>query len=528
MGKGSTGGDGVAPPSPGQAETWDSSAGRGGGRVGVIDIGSNSIRLVIFEGRARVPVPVFNEKVICALGKGLAQSGRLSEEGKALALESLIRFSRLAEAMAVTELMLVATAAVRDAGDGAAFAETLACEAGYPVRILSGEEEAMLAAFGVIVGIPAAEGLVGDLGGGSLELIEVGDGSIGRSVTLPLGPLRILDACGDDRGAAERLIDECLAAVPWLDESASKGFYAVGGAWRNIARLHMQQSNYPLHVIQNYSMPAPVAIEFAQVIAQQGKGSLARMPAISRRRIETLPAAALTLAGLLRRATPMSVVYSSFGLREGLLYEGLNAYERGRDPLLLTAEGLARREGRFPQLGASLYDWLAAVYLDVRGLEGRLVAAACHLADIAWRDHPDYRARQAINRLLFLPYAGLDHPGRAFLALVAYVRYGGSIVDDEAAEARVLLSAVARHEARLLGLGIRLACSVCGGAIQILERSRLTILGERLCLSLPPDGSLPPGSTLTRRLEVLAEALGLDGSQVVLEEAGRTGLSGLQ
>lgn len=512
----------VREPSGSAARSFSAASGNGqsrfGRRIAVVDIGSNSIRLVVFDRPGRVPVPVFNERVICGLGSGLARSGRLSVEGKASAEQTLVRFARLAEAMQVAQVVFLATAAVRDAEDGASFVDKVEALCGYPIRVLDGEQEATLAAYGVLVGIPQADGLAGDLGGGSLELIELNKGQLGRRVTLPLGPLRLMDASGSDRRKAAIMVKDALLAVPWLDELGGRNFYAVGGAWRNLARVHMQQNDYPLHVIQHYSVGSADAIQLSGVIAQQGKRSLSKTSAVSRRRVETLPFAALALTGVLQRLDPMAVVFSAFGLREGLLYEGLSGRERNKDPLMLTAEELAKREGRFPNLGKALQEWLTPVYVEVRGLERRLVAAACHLGDISWREHPDYRARQALSRLLYHPYAGLDHPGRAFLALTAYLRYGGNMDDSFAADARALLSAVARHEARLLGLGIRLAYSVCGGAPPVLARTKLTIVGRRLRLRLPEDGSLPPGGALSRRHNALAEALGLEGTQVVFEE----------
>ncbi|MEQ8650851.1 MAG: Ppx/GppA family phosphatase [Kiloniellales bacterium] len=519
------------PGGPTGSSTQPSSAGSGNGsgrygrRIAVVDIGSNSIRLVVFDRPGRVPLPVFNERVICGLGKGLAQSGRLSAEGKASALPTLLRFARLAEAMQVAEVVLLATAAVRDAEDGPAFVEEAESHCGYPIRILDGEQEAILAAYGVLVGIPQADGFAGDLGGGSLELIELNQGQLGRRVTLPLGPLRLMDSSEGDRSKARALVRKALGEVPWLDEMAGRNFYAVGGAWRNMARVHMQQIAYPLHVIQHYAIGTDAAVELSGVIAQQGKRSLSKTSAVSRRRVETLPFAAIALAGVLQRTRPMQVVFSSFGLREGLLYEGLSSRERSKDPLLLIAEDFAKREARFPNLGKALLDWLTPVYIEVRGLERRLVAAACHLGDVAWREHPDYRAPQALSRLLYYPYAGLDHPGRAFLGLAAYLRYGGNMEDDDAAGARALLSAVARHEARLLGLGIRLAYSVCGGAPPVLARTKLTIVGRRLRLRLPEDGSLPPGGALSRRHEALAQAMGLEGTQLVFDEDEGTRLT---
>ncbi|GAB5470820.1 MAG: exopolyphosphatase [Rhodospirillales bacterium] len=480
----------------------------------MVDIGSNSIRLVVFDRPGRVPVPVFNERVICGLGRGLSASGMLSEEGVALARPNLLRFARLAEAMEVADLVFLATAAVREAKNGPEFVESVEALCGYPVRVLDGAQEATLAAYGVLVGAPGAAGLAGDLGGGSLELIELNAGQLGRRVTLPLGPLRLMDASGGDRDVAAKLVAKALAEVPWLATATGRDFHAVGGAWRNLARVHMEQGDYPLHVIQAYTLSLDAADELSAVIAQQGRRSLSKMPSVSRRRVETLPFAAITLIGVLRAVSPKAVVFSAYGLREGLLYERLSRAERAKDPLLITAEGIARREGRFPDLGKALLVWLAPLYLEQRGLEQRLVAAACHLADVAWREHPDYRARQALNRLLYYPYAGLDHPGRAFLSLAAYQRYGGNVDDALAAPARSLLPDEDRRDAQLLGLGLRLAYSVCGGAPPVLAKTSLTLKDQTLLLNLPADGSLPEGDVLQRRLTALGQALGLSETLV--------------
>ncbi|MEO1192172.1 MAG: Ppx/GppA family phosphatase [Pseudomonadota bacterium] len=484
------------------------------GRIAVVDIGSNSIRLVVFDRLSRVPVPVFNERVICGLGKGLAATGRVSEEGVALALPNLLRFARLAQAMEVADLVLLATAAVRDAANGADFVTAVEKTCGAAVRVLDGAQEATLAAYGVLVGAPKANGLAGDLGGGSLELIELNQGRLGRRVTVPLGPLRLMDASDSDRERAAEIVTETLATVPWLGPNTGGDFHAVGGAWRNLARVHMEQGNYPLHVIQGYTLDAQSALDVAAVIAQQGRRSLAKMNAVSRRRVETLPFAAITLCGLLRMLQPDRIVFSAFGLREGLLYERLSRGERAKDPLLVTAEEISRREGRFPHLGDALLTWCRSIFLEQRKLEPRLLAAACHLADVAWREHPDYRARQALNRLLYYPYAGLDHPGRAFLALSAYQRYGSSGDDELAAPARSLLTPVQQQEAKLLGLALRLAISVCGGAAPILERTSLEADGGTLRLTLPADGELPPGDALQRRLTALAQAMNLAGTEI--------------
>jgi exopolyphosphatase/guanosine-5'-triphosphate,3'-diphosphate pyrophosphatase len=478
------------------------------GRIGVIDIGSNSIRLVVFDGLSRVPVPLFNERVICGLGKGVGPTGKLNPQGVELALLNLLRFTRLAEAMNVAALDLLATAAVRDAENGREFVAEVERRCGYPVQVLGGDQEAQLSALGVVAGLPEADGAMGDLGGGSLELVELQKGSIGRSVTLPLGPLRLIDLCGDDRAAAAAEVARHLSQLAWLKELRGRSFYAVGGAWRTLARVQMEQNDYPLHVIHGFTLLRSAAAQLATVIGHQGKRSLARLGSVSRRRAEVLPYAALLLGGILDVGQPRDVVFSSFGLREGLLYDRLPESERQQDPLLTAARDFAQRDGRFPDLGEHLERWVAPLLEGEKRLSARLVAATCHLADIAWREHPDYRAVQAYSRLLYHPFVGLDHIDRAFLAFAVFVRYGGNPDDSGTATARTLLSEKLLQQARVLGLALRLAFSLSGGTGAMLARTRLSLANRELLLSLPADGSLPPGEAIERRLKALAEAAG--------------------
>ncbi len=491
-------------------------AARYAGRVGVIDIGSNSIRLVVFDRLSRVPVPLFNERVICALGKGLGQSGQLNPDGVEMALVNLYRFTRLAEAMGVATLDLLATAAVRDAENGREFVAAVEQRCGYPVQVLGGDQEAQLSALGVLAGMPDAVGIMGDLGGGSLELVEVGDGGIGRSVTLPLGPLRLIDATGDDRGKARAEVAKHLAEVAWMREMKGRAFYAVGGAWRALARVHMEHSSYPLHVLHGYTLNRDEAASLAALIGQQGRRAIARIGGVSRRRAEALPYAALLLGGLVEAGQPKEVVFSSFGLREGFLYDRLPAIERSKDPLLLAAVEFAQREGRFPDLGDDLVRWVAPLFPDDKPALARLVEVACHLADVAWREHPDYRAQQALNRLLYHPFVGLGHAERGFLAYTVFVRYGGAPEGAGADLARALITDKNQARARVLGLALRLAFSLSGGTGAMLARARLDWSSGKLTLQVPADGSLPPGEAIERRLKALSEALGAKDSGVAM------------
>ncbi|SDF82327.1 exopolyphosphatase / guanosine-5'-triphosphate,3'-diphosphate pyrophosphatase [Limimonas halophila] len=485
-----------------------------GGRVAVVDIGSNSIRLVVFDRLACAPIPVFNEAVQCGLGRGLDRTGRLNEDGIAAALQNLTRFARLATAMGVARFDLLATAAVRDAENGAAFVAEVerCCQA--RVTVLSGTAEARLSGLGVMAGTPGAAGITGDLGGGSLELVRIADGAIQEITTLPLGPIRLMELAGSSRKAAMAEIDRHLDTVDWLGAHAGETFYPVGGAWRALARVHMEQSDFPLHVIHGYTLPRATAAETARVISQMSSASVSKLKAVPKKRRETMPYAALVLYRVLKRMRPAQVRFSAFGLREGHIFDLLPAAEQARDPLLAAASRLAAEEGRFGDLGPALEAWTRPLVPDETAEEARLRQAACHLADIAWREHPDYRQRQALDRILRLPPLAMDHQERAFLAYTVYIRYGGKRGRPEPQTARQLMTERQIARAEVLGLALRLGITVSGGVGSILEKAALRVHDATIAVALPEDGSVVPGDALHRRLKRLAKATGRKPGEV--------------
>lgn len=477
-------------------------------RAAIVDIGSNSIRLVVFDRVVRAPLLLFNEKVLCGLGRGLDESGRLNESGVESALVNLARFVRLAKAMDVARLDLLATAAVRDATNGPEFVAAVRRRCGVPVRVLSGAEEAKFSALGVVSGIAEADGMMGDLGGGSLELVGLDHGRLGPHVTLPLGPLRVGEAAFGEREQARQLIDSHLETVPWLSDLRGRNFYPVGGAWRSLARIHMDQTGHPLHIIQQYRIDRRQAENLLRVMSRLGRRSLAAISGLPRRRVDTLPFAALLLERLLRIARPEAVIFSAFGLREGYLFHQLPPAQRRRDPLLAAASELSDRDGRFGAMGDILESWTAPLFADESAAEHRLRHAVCRLSDIAWRDHPDYRAEQSFDRILRLPIGGIDHDERVFAAAAVAARYAGTL-DPVAGEPVLrMIDEPAMARALVLGLALRLAYSLSGATPKLLAQSALRLVGERLTLVLPQNGSIMYGEAVGRRLEALGRALG--------------------
>ena len=464
---------------------------------------------MVFDGPARAPQLLFNEKVLCGLGRGLDVEGRLSEAGVESALINLTRFVKLAKAMRVRDLDLLATAAVRDAVNGLEFAATVRQRCGVPVRILTGAEEARFSALGVVSGIADADGFMGDLGGGSLELVGLTRGRLAQHVTLPLGPLRVGEAAMADRDLARDLIDKHLDSVSWIGDLRGRSFYAVGGAWRSLARIHMEQTGHPLHIIQQYRIEREQAENLLRIMSRLGRRSLAAITGLSRRRLDTLPFAALLLERVLRRARPKAIVFSAFGLREGYVFSRLPAALRRQDPLLAAAHDQADRDGRFGAMGEALEKWTRPLFADKDGLELRLRHAVCLLSDIAWRDHPDYRAEQAFTRILRLPIGGIEHGERVFAAAAVAARYAGSLEPVAGEGVLRLIDEPSVGRALVLGLALRLAYSLSGATPGLLEETSLRMTPDRLNLHLPKDGAVMYGEAVSRRLEALGRALAL-------------------
>jgi exopolyphosphatase/guanosine-5'-triphosphate,3'-diphosphate pyrophosphatase len=483
--------------------------------VAIIDIGSNSIRLVVYDGRTRTPAALFNEKAVCALGQGLGQSGRLNPEGAREAIDVLRRFVRLARAMAVDVLDILATAAVRDAIDGPEFVALVESRCGASVTILSGEEEARLAAMGVLCGTPQADGTVADLGGGSLELVALDHGRFaGPHATMPLGVLRLSEASGNERTRAETLIETHFRAIDWWGWAENRPLYAVGGAWRALARLCLAQTGHPLHVLDNFSLGPQESVRLIELIANQSRKSLEKIPGLSKKRVPHLPVAALLLEKVIEHAKPSRLIFSVYGMREGQFYKRLQPDVQWQDPLIAACSDMAQTVGRFPEHGEEMLEWMAPLFRNESESQGRLRYAACLLGDVFWNEHPDYRAEQAFLRVFRLPFMGLGHQDRAALALAIYARYEGDGELPQAADACSLLSDEEQRRARIIGLSLRLGHSISGGVPGLLRKTRL--FGDRdvLALDVPADDPAFAPDLFDRRYDRLAKASGFDHFEI--------------
>ena len=481
-------------------------------QAAVIDVGSNSVRLVIYRLDGRAIWTLYNEKALAGLGRDLPTTGRLSPQGVEIALTAIRRFRALLDGWSAEDVTAAATAAVREAADGPAFLKRVREETGIAVRTLTGEEEARYAALGVIAGQPDAAGVAGDLGGSSLELVRLNGAAPDDGATLPLGPFALGAPRTLDLDRTRRVIESALS--PHGERFATKHFHAVGGAWRNLALFHMELADYPLHVAHQYELSRADALAVSRLVARQSRASLERMQGLSKKRIETLPYSAVVLESLIERLGVERVIVSAFGVREGLLLEAMDPEVRARDPLIEGCEALTAARGISSELGGALEAWLTPAFEKLPAVFGArdpvLLAAACRLADLGARLHPDHRADLAFEQVLRAPIAGMNHPERAFLASVAFARHTSAPTPPEAAAVARILGADRRQRARALGAAVRLGCDLSGRNPRLLEKSALTVKGEHLRLTAA-DGweDMLLGEQTAKRAQTLATALKL-------------------
>lgn len=477
----------------------------GVGRQAVVDIGSNSVRLVIFDGPARSPMPICNEKALCGLGRDMTEKGELNPAAADYALATLTRFRRLIAEHGDPPVRVFATAAVREAADGKAFVKQVT-SLGFDVDVIDGGEEALLAALGVVSYEPGATGIVGDMGGGSLELVALKDGAVEDNVSLSIGPLRLMQQSAGKAGKALDLIGAALDGVDWLKAGRFDALYSVGGAWRALARIHMRLRSYPLSILHHYEFSRADAISICELIARQTSRSLQEIPGIPRRRLDTLPFASLAFKALLQRTAVQKVVISAGGVREGLLYKWLPEEERRLDPLLESAGFFADRLSPEPSFGKVLVPFTEGLFEGESAAERRVRAATCRLADIGAYFHPDLRAMQAFDTSLRAPFYGVTHTERIAVALSLHCRHDGrapALTDEHLLG---LLTWEERQRATRLGLAMRFAGALAPKAPHALAGCSLTQEDGRIIFRAPEIIRSLMGELPRKRLEALASA----------------------
>lgn len=487
-------------------------------RYGVLDIGSNSVRLVIYDVFGSSFVPIYNEKIHAGLGRDLSQTGRLSLQGVIETEAALARFALILKAQDVDQTIVGATAALREAEDAPDFIARIRADTGLDLTPVSGADEARLSAMGLLAAMPRAKGFAADLGGASLELIHVENGAPQTGETYGLGPFRMLgqNLVGSDfqpdilRGRISDILDVKDAPRDCLK---NESLYLIGGAWRNLAQVHQTRSNYPLRTLQGYQLSPETALELAQWAVGPGLDEVVNFPGLSLRRGETLPYGALLLSVLIKRLNPARVIVSATGLREGLIYNALPEAQRRRDALHDGCRDFAtgNLQGR-ASFAKPLFKFLddASEFFPMsfpRAYEVRLRKAACMLAGTGKGLHPSYRADLVFEDVLYAPLAGLTHKERAYLALILFRSFTGKTKTPNDAAIGLLLDEKEKLSASIYGLAIRMAVVASGRSSSLLKHFQFEINSAGPQLTVHPDYQALMGPRLELRLSKLVTAL---------------------
>lgn len=475
------------------------------GLIAIIDIGSNSVRMVVYHALKRVPLPVFNEKYMCALGRGLARTGKLNPDGAKQAEGAIARFLVMAQRLQVASLDIIATAAVRDASNGGEFVRMLEARHGIKIKVITGEREAELAAKAVLSSFHEPFGISVDLGGGSMELAQVERSRIGARVSCHLGSLRIIDTTDGKREKMEEMIRRELKGIDWLKQSAPPCIYAIGGGFRALAKLHMKKTGYPLDLVHEYHMSRRAVNQMSEKLLAMPPAEIADLPGITPKRAATIVPTALSLQQLMVVTQAPEVRFSVSGIREGFFFDLLEPKLQKEDALLASATDLAALIGRSGSYARELFEWMTPLFANEPLPWRRIRHALCTLSELAWSIDPNFRANWAYQRIIQSSLKGIDHKERLMLALALYHRYQTRWKGDKT-EIK-LLDERERLWARCVGLAANLAFQLSGGRGGNLHHAKLQFHDSQVLLSLDEEASPLRTETVEKRVLGLGEAL---------------------
>lgn len=476
--------------------------------IAVIDIGSNSIRLVIYASGGRYPFPLFNERSNCRLGEGLGSENRLQPERIEVALAAISRFSKIMKAMGVTTIHAVATAAVRRAQNGDDFTGPAEAMLGQHIEVLSQKEEAHYVSRGLTLNIADATGLVADLGGGSLEVVALQDGKVQHSTSLNFGHLSDVD---------EDTITAALAEIPWISDTAGDRIFGVGGSFRALGLAYIEQTGYPLPVLHGLRIPGKEAALLLSAFCRESP-DLAGVPL---GRQKTMPMAARIMRALLRQSGASRLIVSGTSIRDGLIADREIGDSDNDDFLQVVCQEISLASHRFAGVPEALMTLLRPLFTNRKGSDQtdsgrdrakfeRLLEAACYLSDMCWNEHEDVRGGLGARRVLGLPVNCITHKERVWLAVAIYHRYVGRKTNKSRPhELSFILNRRRRADATTIGLGLRFALTFSGGTANSLEKLRFSNDGKQLTLHVDPSCAPLVDSHARRRFQQLAQSANL-------------------
>ena len=474
-------------------------------RIGIIDIGSNSIRLVVFDGPKRSPLYLYNEKVFFRLGM-LSFEGKPFDNDTLEAVSRIInRYVAICRNMEVITIKMFGTSALREASNSGDLVELIRKNTNISVEVISGEKEAFYAAQGILLGFRNAEGVICDLGGNSVEFAKIGKNVVTECNSTLLGPLAIkkLEKKIENIDSYMR---EKLSSVIDADTTKDKQFFLIGGSWRAIAKIHMQRAKYPLKIIQGYKVKSRKLKKTLQFIQDSSFLTEYEEMNISLERLELLPQSARLLEIIIDQLQIKTLTFSSFGVREGLIYQHLSDTERKKDPLIEAAKFFEKKESRFPKLSKHTFNWIGPLCENLPHNTKRIILAATKLHDIAWIAHPDYKTEMCLEIVTRSNISGLSHKERVFLAMILMFRHKAKPEKVFNSKLFKIVSKKKRKIAFVIGRGLRLA-STFFGEKSLFDKIVFRLSADKVELCFQSKIVSLYGEVVQRRLQELNKAL---------------------
>lgn len=402
-------------------------------KIGIIDIGSNSIRLVLVEIAEKGYHKIFNDiKQSVRLGMDMGKNLELKPDRIEKAIETLKLFKRMCDITEVNEIIPVATAAVRKAKNKDLFLSRVKKEIGLDIKVLSGKEEAFYAYWGVINSIDIDKGLIMDIGGGSTELICVEGGKIAHTVSLPFGSINLSQSFkltnnikDADVEALETFLVNKFKEIPWLLNCKNYPLIGVGGTIRNIGNIVQKYSNYPLDIIHNFTMDKNDINTVFQLVKEKKLSQRKRIKGLSKDRADVFVGAAGAVCKLVNYCQINSIIVSGSGIREGLVYDYIhNNIEPVKNVLDFSLSDIITKydidinhANHIHKLAKSLYDQLLPKEYSVDLYKVIKTASLLHDSgiNINFYNHPQHSFYMILNSGI----NGLTHKELLMSAFIA-------------------------------------------------------------------------------------------------------------
>ena len=468
-------------------------------KVSIIDIGSNSIRLVAYDKINRVPRMIYTEKVFCSLAKNLDIDNSIPKKNYKKTINAIKRFYKISLDIKSSELFIFATAAIREADNGFILKNEIENITNREMIILSENDEVKLSTQGLISSFPSANGIMADLGGGSLELSLLENGKLKKFTSLKIGVVRLLNEFSKNKNKCLINILKKLNQVKWLDKFKKTNFYAIGGSFRSLANVNIWNNKYPLSIVQGYAINSIEIKKLLNLSSTIKAKTIKLIPEIENERIKTIPVASIILDNLIKKIDPKKMIFCSQGLREGFLYSLLDKKTKKIDPLIFTAKKMAKNFNNSFFDGESIFKWLSPIFVNENENFKRLRLAASYLSELSyWHNFKDMESDYALNTVLYYPFLSLTHEQRIFLGLTIYTACGGKINRPNILKYIKLLKKDAINAACILGNGIKLAYTVSGGLYRNLHDYSLSVSNNEIFL-ITSDKKIIKTSTKIRR-----------------------------